>query len=372
MSFTSRGAILKKVGEPWVIEDIIWDEPRDDEVVVDIKYCGACRSDLHVKDGDYPLEFPILTGHEGTGIIERVGKNVTKVKPGDHIVMSWMPCCGHCKPCQEGKGHLCENGANLLEGQRADGSLRATLTDGTPLKQFLYLGAFATKIVTPQDGCISIDKSFDMRDIPIIGCRVPTGIGSVLNVAKAEHGCTGLVIGLGGVGFSVIEGLKLVGARQIICVDIVDNKEQWSKDFGGTHYINAAKQDVVEEVMKITHGLGVDYAFDCIGQVKVQKQCMESIGKGGTAVIVGVTPQQDMSVECNPLMMHLYERTLKGSMYGGANPFRQVEQILAMYKAGYVKLGELITKEYSLDQINEAYADMNAGKNICGLINMSL
>lgn len=372
MGFTSRGAILRKVGEPWVIENINWEDPRDDEVVVDIKYCGACRSDLHVKDGDYPIEMPILTGHEGTGIIERVGKNVTKVKVGDHIVMSWMPCCGVCRPCQEGKGHLCENGANLLEGQRTDGTLRATLDDGTPLKQFLYLGAFSNKIVTPQDGCIPIDKSFDMRDIPVIGCRVPTGIGSVLNVAKAPHGCTGLVIGLGGVGFSVIQGLKLVGATKIICVDIVDNKQKWVEEFGGTHYINAAKTDVVEEVMKITHGLGVEFAFDCIGKVSVQKQCMESIGKGGMTVIVGVTPQSDMSVECNPLMMHLYERTLKGSMYGGANPFRQVEQILAMYKAGYVKLGELITKEYSLDQINEAYDDMNAGKNICGLINLSL
>lgn len=372
MPFTSRGAVLHKVGDPWVVQDIIWEDPRDDEVVVDIKYCGCCRSDLHVKDGDYPIEMPILTGHEGTGIVERVGKNVTKVKPGDHIVMSWMPCCGVCPYCQAGMGHLCNAGANLLEGQRNDGTLRATLQDGTPLKQFLYLGAFCTKIVTPQDGCIPIDKSFNMKDIPIIGCRVPTGIGSVLNVAGVKHGKTGLVIGLGGVGFSVIQGLTLVGATKIIAVDIVDNKEQWAKDFGATHYINAKKVDVVEEVMKITDGLGVDFAFDCIGKVSVQKQCMESIGKGGMSVIVGVTPQADLQVECNPLMMHLYERTLKGSMYGGANPFRQVEQILGMYKAGYVKLGELITKVYSLDQINEAYDDMEAGKNICGLIDLSL
>lgn len=372
MTFKSKGAVLRGVGEDFQIEEITWDDPRDDEVVVDIKYCGCCRSDWHVREGDYPLDFPILTGHEGVGIIEEVGKDVTRVKKGDHIVMSWMPCCGHCKWCQSGQGHLCERGANLLEGARPDGSFRARLADGQPLRQFVFLGAFSDKIVIPEDGCIKIDKSLPMRDIPIIGCRVPTGVGSVLNIAKAKHGCTGLVIGLGGVGFSAIQGLKLVGAKTIIAVDIVDNKEDWARDFGATHYINSKKQNVVEEVMKITYDNGVEYAFDCIGNAEVQKTCVESTGKGGMTVVIGVTPQDDVAVDVNPLMMHLYERKYVGSLYGGANPFVQVSQLLDLYGSGDLKLGELITKEYKLEQINEAYADMLEGKNICGLINFSL
>lgn len=373
MTFKSRGAVLKGVNEPWVIEEITWDDPREDEVVVDIKYCGACRSDYHVQVGDYPLNFPILTGHEGVGVIAEVGAKVTKAKVGDHIVMSWMPSCGECDNCKKGMGHRCStSGPRLLEGSRPDGSFRAKLATGEPLRQFVFLGAFCNKIVIPEDGCIVIDDSIPMKDIPVIGCRVPTGVGSVINIANARPNCTALVVGLGGVGFSVIQGLGMIGAKTIICVDIVDNKEDWARDFGATHYINSKKQNLVEEVLNITNNIGVDYAFDCLGSVDIQKDCMDSLAMGGKTVVIGVTPQNDVAVEVNPFMMHLTEKKFVGSLYGGASPFVAVPQLLDLYKAGRLKLGELITKEYSLEQINEAYDDLLEGKNICGLINMSL
>jgi len=372
MSFVSKGAILTGVKQPFVVQNIVWDDPLDNEVVVNIKYCGCCHSDWHVHEGDYELTFPILTGHEGVGVVERVGKDVTQVKEGDHIVMSWMPTCGHCEWCIKGMGHLCDRGGNILEGPRPDGTFRAHLEDGTPVRQYGFLGAFCNKIVMPQDGCIPVDKSVNMRDIPIIGCRIPTGFGAVINVAKAKQGCTGMVVGLGGVGFNTIQGLVASSATKIIAVDIVDNKEEWARQFGATHYINSKRQNVVEEVMKITYGRGVDYAFDCIGSAEVQKICLQANAKDGTTVVSGVVPMnKPKTVEVDPFVLTHWQKKYMGNLYGGKGPFEQVPHLIEMYKAGRIKFAELVTKEYELEQINEAYADMLAGKNICGLIRLS-
>ncbi|ATW24931.1 zinc-binding dehydrogenase [Candidatus Formimonas warabiya] len=363
---TSRAAILKGLNQPFEIEEVVWDDPRDDEVAVKVVVSGLCHSDWHCINGDYDVQFPILAGHEGVGIVEAVGKNVTKVQPGDHIVMSWMASCGVCPWCVKGQGQLCDRGEHLMDGARDDGSFRVHMKDGRDCWQLSFLGTFSDYIVTNEKCCIKVDPSLPLDKIPVVGCRIPTGWGAVVHTAQAHHGCTALVVGLGGVGMNVIQGLKSVNANVIIAADIHD-KEKWAREFGATHYIDASKQDVVEEVYKIT-GIGVDYSFDCIGLGEVQAQCVKAIHKGGHAVFVGVAPITQTHVELNTWKMTLYQQRISGTCYGGRSPFELVPQMIEMYKAGQIKFDELITKEYTLDQINEGYADMFAGKNICGII----
>jgi Zn-dependent alcohol dehydrogenase len=315
------------------------------------------------------VPYPILTGHEGGGIVEKVGKNVKRVKLGEKVLLSFIPSCGHCPSCVSGQGQLCDRGASLLSGIRDDGTYRAYNKGGKGVNQFCGLGAFSEYLVVREDSCIPIEQDLDLRKIGIVGCRIPTGWGSVINVAKAKQGCTALVIGLGGVGFSVIQGLKSIGAVVIIAADI-HNKKRWALEWGATHYIDSSKQDVLQEVKKIT-GIGVDYAFDAIGEENIQALTVEAIRKGGKAVWIGaVRGDLKGAVNMNSFLVMNLQKGISGSLYGGASPFEVVPQLIKMYRAGKIKMDEYITKEYKLGEINEAYADMLAGKNICGLIHL--
>jgi S-(hydroxymethyl)glutathione dehydrogenase/alcohol dehydrogenase len=365
----AKGAVLTGINRGFEVQELEWEEPRDDEVGIRVVACGVCHTDWHCAVGNSQVNYPCITGHEGAGIVEKVGKNVKRVKAGDKVVMSWIPSCGHCPSCVSGNGHLCDRGANLLTGMRDDGTYRIKDRKGNKVDQVLFLGAFSEYVVISEDGCIPVDKDLDLLKIPVVGCRVPTW-GSVVNVAKATQGCTALVIGLGGVGFNVIQGLKCVGATIIIAADIHD-KKRWAVEWGATHYIDSSKQDIVAEVMNIT-GIGVDYAFDAIGKVELQAQTVQALCKNGTAVWVGVTPltASERSVTLDSKVLTLWQKKVSGSLYGGASPFVMVPQLIKMYRAGKIKFDQLITKYYELDQINEAFVDMLAGKNICGCVRM--
>jgi NDMA-dependent alcohol dehydrogenase len=366
MTVVAKGAVFTKLNKPLEIWDLVWDEPREDEVAVRVTACGVCQSDFHAVNGQYPTAAPAVLGHEGGGIVEKVGKKVTRVKPGDKIVMSWMPSCGHCPSCVSGAGHLCDRGAKLNSGARDDGSFRVHDKKGGDVIQYAFLGAFSEYVVIPEDGCIPVDKSIDLRQIPIVGCRIPTGFGAAVNVAKVKYGSTVLIVGLGGIGVNCLQGCKNNGASIIIVADIHD-KKKWAMEFGATHYIDASKQNVLEEVMKIT-GCGVDYAFDCIGDNKVQQYTVEALCKGGEAVWVGVVWDKLAPININGCSFTLFNKHIHGTCYGGESPFEMVPRLLKMYQSGRIKMGEMITKEYKLEQINEAFADMFAGKNICGSI----
>ncbi len=363
---SARAAVLRAQDKPFTIETVVWDEPRDDEVGVRIIACGVCHSDWHCNTGDYPVEFPILTGHEGVGVVDKVGSSVSRVKAGDKIVLSWMPACGHCKNCVRGQGQICERGAKLLDGGRDDGSSRVHTEDGAPIKQFAFLGAFSEYVVVPEDGCIIVDQDLPLEKLPLIGCRLPTGWGAVNETAKVPAGADALVVGLGGVGMSALQGLRSAGATRIIAADVVD-KEKAAKQFGATHFINVANGDLLEQVLEIV-GDGVDYSFDCIGNGDVQSATVAALRVGGKATWVGVAPIHQKSVKLNAWDMTLFQKSISGTCYGGASPFELAPKLLNMYRAGLIQVEELITAEYSLDQINEAYADMLAGKNICGVI----
>lgn len=370
MVVKSRAAVLRELNKPFVIEEVIWDDPRDDEIGVKIVATGVCHSDWHCTDGSYAMDFPdhpMIAGHEGVGIVERVGKNVKRVQVGDHIVMSWMASCGECSWCIKGQGQLCDRGEHLIDGLRDDYSTRVHTADGKECWQLSFLGAFSEYCVIPERCAIKVDKSIPLEKVPIVGCRIPTGWGSVVYTAQAHQGCTALVIGLGGVGINAIQGLKSVGATIIIAADIVGEKEEWAREFGATHFIDCSKQNLEEEVMKIT-GIGVDYAFECCGKRETQEASVRCIHKGATVVYAGVASVEQKGIDIDLNKLTLFQQTVKGTCYGGRSPFELVPQLLEMYKAGKIKFDETITKEYTLDEINEAYADMLAGKNICGVI----
>ena len=366
----SKAAVLRELNKPFVIEEVEWDDPRDDEIGVRIVATGVCHSDWHCTNGAYQMDFPdhpMIAGHEGVGIVERVGKNVHRVKEGDHIVMSWMASCGECEWCIKGLGQLCDRGEHLIDGLRDDYTSRVHTLDGKDCWQLSFLGAFSDYCVIPERCAIKVDKEIPLEKVPIVGCRIPTGWGSVIYTAQADQGCTGLVVGLGGVGINAIQGLKSVGARLIIAADIAGNKEEWARQFGATHFIDCSKQDLVEEVYKIT-GIGVDYAFECCGVGKTQEDCIKSIHKGGHAVFAGVASIEQKGIEVNLNKLTLFQQSIRGTCYGGRSPFELVPKLLEMYKCGIIKFEEVITKEYKLEEINQAYEDMFAGKNICGVI----
>ena len=364
----AKGAILTGFNQPLVIEELEWDEPRPDEIADRVLACGVCHTDYHAVTGKYEMELPSLLGHEGAGVVEKVGENCKRVKVGDHVILSWMPSCGHCPSCVSGYRQLCDRGANLISGQMEPGVQKIHRKNGKGVDQFSFLGCFSEYVVVLEDGAVVVDKDLDLHKICILGCRIPTGWGAAVNAAKVVPGSTALVVGLGGVGFNVLQGLKTAGAVVIIGADLKD-KRKWATEWGVTHYIDASKQDIREEVMKIT-GAGVDYAFDAIGDPKAEEACVESICKAGTAVFAGVPPASQKSLSCNPQNFIYFQQTVMGTLYGHTNPSESVPQLLKMYRAGILKMDEMITREYKLGQVNEAFADMLAGKNICGALRM--
>jgi len=257
-----------------------------------------------------------------------------------------------------------------MAGIRPDGSFRARNRKGSGIYQFVFTGGFSEYIVSVEDAAIVVDKDFDLHKICLLGCRIPTGWGAVINAAQVVPGSTALVVGLGGVGFNVLQGLTRAGTIVIIGADIKENKKAWAMEWGVTHFIDASKQDVVEEVMKIT-GVGVDYAFDAYGDPSIQGQIVNSLNKGGIAVFVGVTSAaENKGFPFNGFGFTLFQKKIIGTSYGSSNPASVVPQLLRMYRAGILKIDELVTKEYKLEQVNEAFADMLAGKNITGVIRM--
>lgn len=368
----AKAAVLYGYNQPVVIEELEWDEPQNDEIAVRVLANGVCHSDWHCTLPGYnPTPHPIILGHEIGGIVEKVGPNCKRVKEGDHIVMSWIPSCGHCNSCVQGFTNLCDDvGEGLMAGIRPDGSFRAFNKNGEGIYQFVFTGGFSEFIVSVEDAAIVVDKDFDLHKICLLGCRIPTGWGAVINAAKVVPGSTALIVGLGGIGFSVLQGLKTAGATVIIGADIKANKKDWAMDWGVTHFIDASMQNVVEEVIKIT-GDGVDYAFDGYGDPNIQGQIVKALKKRGTAVFVGVTSAaEEEGFPFNGFEFTLFQKKVIGTCYGSSNPAFVVQQLLNMYRAGLLKIDELVTKEYRLDQVNEAWADMLAGKNITGVVRM--
>jgi NDMA-dependent alcohol dehydrogenase len=364
----TRTAVLYAPGEPIRVEEVELDAPKDREVQVKMVAAGVCHSDYHLVSGELPGYLPMALGHEGAGIVEEVGPGVTNVKPGDHVVLSFIPSCGTCYYCTRGHTNLCNMGASILMGPQLDGTFRMHTTKGEDVGQMCVISTFSERTVAPDMSVVKIEDYYPMNRAVLVGCGVPTGIGAVIHRAKVEAGSTVMVLGCGGIGMNAVQGAALAGARMVIAVDVVDFKLEKAKEFGATHTINAKNEDVVQIVKDLTWGMGIDYAFEAIATPATIGQAYACLGKNGTVVVIGLTPATAESIPVPPLDLVLFQKSIMGTLYGDSQPRNDIPNLLAMYHAGKVKLDELVTRTYTLDQINEAYADMLAGKNIRGVI----
>jgi S-(hydroxymethyl)glutathione dehydrogenase/alcohol dehydrogenase len=353
-----KAAILNEYQTPLSIEDVQIDPPKAGEVKVRVSATGVCHSDYHVMKGEWKFGLPVLLGHEASGIVEEVGPGVDGIKPGDRAVLSFRPWCGRCRLCIVGKSVLCE-GHTGDRFKMHDGTSRVH-RNGEDIGVLGRMGSFAEYVVIPAEQVVPIEQEIDMESLALIGCAVTTGVGAVLNTAKVEPGSTVAVIGCGGVGLNVVQGAAVAGASKIIAVDLLDNKLDYAASFGATHLVNGSNGDAVEQVREIAGG-GVDYAFEVIGNYRTVEQAIKMIRQAGTAVIVGMAPQ-NQTAGFDPLLFVQKEARLLGSWYGSVRPRLDFHRFVEMTLAGRLKVKEMITRRYSLDQINEAYDSLGRGE----------
>jgi len=345
------------------VDTVTLDAPKAGEVLVKMKATGICHSDLSVINGTIPVQFPMVLGHEGAGIVEALGEGVTNVKVGDHVALSFVPHCGNCFHCLRSEPYLCLE--SVPTGKMLDGTARHHL-DGKDINVMQFLGNMAEYSVVPSICVVAIDKDIDFKAAALVGCGVTTGVGAALKTAQVKPGSTVAVFGAGGVGLSIIQGARISGAAQIIAVDLSDSKLALAGELGATDLINAAN-DPVKIIMEMTGGIGVDYGFEAIGIPAVVDQAQKATRRGGTMTVVGVG-KVTQKLELNALMFPLTSKTFKGSMYGGAEFRVDFPKYLNLYKHGKLDLDRMVTHTYSIDEAPQAFADLEAGRNARGVI----
>lgn len=348
-----RAAVLNSVGTPMAIEDLTIDEPRSGEALVRVIAAGVCHSDLHFIEGTYQGQLPMVLGHEVAGIVEAVGAGVTNVSAGDRVIVGFVQPCGHCDYCQSARPNLC--GTPTTDRSPEQPGLKRGDAGITAMAK---IGGFAEYSLTPAAGLVKVPDDVGLDIAALIGCSVTTGYGAVTNTARVEPGSTVAVIGTGGVGLNIIHSARLVGARQIIAIDLVDYKLTLAKEFGATDTVNASNGDAVQQVLDMTNG-GVEYAFEAIGLKSTSRQAYDIVRRGGTAVIVGMVPLQD-TIDI-PGQIWRDEKTFKGSFYGSARFHVDMPRILALYRQGKMDLDRLVTRRFPLEQINEAFEVLKSG-----------
>ncbi len=354
----ATAAILYDVKEPLVVEDVELLEPGPHEVLVRFAANGVCHSDLHVMTGDYPHPLPVVLGHEAAGIVERVGAGVESVKPGDHVCSSYIPSCGRCWYCINGRPTLCA----LRDKPRyflLDGTTRLR-KDGRPLHHFLQVSGYATHGVLLEEGVIPIRRDAPLDVVCLVSCGVLAGAGPVFNRAKVQPGASVAVWGCGGVGLNTIQAARLVGAGKIIAVDVMPQKLAWAEEFGATDVVNAATEDPVARVQAIAGGGGVDFAFELVGTQTTIEQAVLATHRGGTAVVVGVCPA-GTKISLDPALF-LQQRVLTGTSFGGGHQRTDVPMLIDLYMSGRYKLDELISRRVPLSDVNLAYDALLKGE----------
>ena len=354
-----KAAVLYEPGQPLRIEDVELAAPRAGEVRVRVGAAGVCHSDYHVMRGDMAAQLPAVLGHEGAGVVEEVGPGVTGVAPGDHVVLLWRTSCGRCEYCSVGRPALCTVGiAVRSSGLLPDGTSRLRRGD-TELRHFAGVSCFAEQTVCAERAVLKIPEDVPMPVAAVAGCAVMTGVGAVVNTARVEPGSTVLVIGAGGVGLCAVMGAALAGAARIIAADVNPSKLELATSFGATDVVDASHEDVVEAVRELTGG-GVDYAFEVIGLTHTVEQAIRAVRTGGTAVAVGLVPT-GATAQVNVQQLVMQEKTFKGSIYGSTRPQTDFPRLFDLYRRGRLPLDRLLTREWRLDQINEAYDALLAG-----------
>lgn len=364
----TRAAVAFEAGKPLEVVEVDLDGPKAGEVLVEIKATGICHTDEFTLSGADPEgAFPAILGHEGAGVVVEVGPGVTSVEVGDHVIPLYTPECRECDFCLNPKTNLCQKIRSTQgQGVMPDGTSRFSY-NGKPLLHYMGCSTFSNYTVMPEISLAKVRKDAPFDKICYIGCGVTTGVGAVMYTAKAEPNCTGVVFGLGGIGLNVIQGLRMIGARQIVGVDLNASKEAIGRKFGMTHFVNPADhEDLVGHLVELTGG-GADYSFECIGNVDVMRAALECCHKGwGESIIIGVAGA-GQEIKTRPFQL-VTGRSWRGTAFGGARGRTDVPAIVDMYMEGRIDIDNLITHTMPLDDINSAFDLMHAGESIRSVV----
>ncbi|HTQ81645.1 MAG TPA: Zn-dependent alcohol dehydrogenase [Pseudolabrys sp.] len=362
-------ALFRQAGAPLSIESIVLDPPRQTEVLVRIAAVGLCRTDYHVMRGERRVAMtPMVLGHEAAGVVEDVGAKVQSVARGDHVVLTFIPACGVCRWCRHGLHHLCAEGPRITQGPQLDGSYRRRDRSGADIGAFCMIGAFAERAVVDQASVVVIDKDIPLDLASLVACGVPAGVGAARYRAKVKPGDSVLVVGCGGDGMNVVQGARLCGAAKIIAVDIVPAKLGWAREFGATDTVNAQGEALTRAVLQLTDGVGVNHAFVCIDPPATLLPAFRATAKAGNVVVTALTPDTVADIKIPPLELFVTQKAIMGAVYGFASPKLQIPELLGLYRQGSLNLRRLITQTYRLEDINRGYADLDAGKNLRGVV----
>jgi NDMA-dependent alcohol dehydrogenase len=363
-----NAAVLWNVHGDWSVEEVDLDPPQEGEVLVSFEATGLCHSDHHPRTGDFPAPFPFIGGHEGAGIVQEIGPGVRDLKPGDHVVASFLPACGKCRWCASGHQNLCDLGAMLLNGTQLDGTYRRHIGD-QDIGVSLLLGTFAEYGVVSDASLVKIDDDIPLSRACLIGCGVTTGWGSAVNTANVRPGDTVVVVGCGGVGSGALQGARLSGAERIVAVDIVADKRDKVTQFGATHF-TTSMAEATALVADLTKGVMADSVILTVGLVEgpMIGEALELVRKGGAVVLTGIAAFADNTPTIPMALFTLFQKRLLGSLYGEANPRADIPRLLDLYRNGQLLLDETVTAEYKLNDINDAYDDMLAGRNFRGVV----
>jgi len=355
-----KAAVCYEFGKPLVVEEIEIDPPQKGEVKVRISATAVCHSDIHLINGEFPgVQLPVVPGHESSGYVTDVGEGVTSVKPGDAVCITMLSPCWKCHYCVTGRPHLCTT-RYLLDTERRMHNKR-----GQKIGMNMKGAGNSEYAIVTENQLVPIPKEISMDSASLLSCGFTTGFGAVINRAQVKPYSSVVVIGNGGVGLSSVQGAAFSGAYPIIAVDILDNKLKAARTFGATHTVNSRSQNPVEIIQQLTSGRGADYVFVTVGSADALKQSMSMVGQQGTIVIVGVVNEP---VPILPAEFSLSEKTLIGTKGGSINPGADIPRLVALYKAGRIKLDEMITGRYPLEQINEAIASVVRGKALRNII----
>ena len=365
----TNAAVLWSQPGKWEVVEIELDPPRTGEVLVRLVAAGMCHSDDHVATGDMPARhLPVCGGHEGAGVVESVGPGVHDLAPGDHVVFSFVASCGRCKWCATGRQNLCNVGPHLTNGAHRDGTFRMH-SAGQDISQFGWLGAFSQYTVTTRANLVKVDEDLPLREMCLLACGVPTGWGSAVNSAGVQPGDVTIVMGLGGIGMSAVQGAAHAGAARVIAVDPVEFKRRVAMTLGATDAF-ATIEEAAELAKELTEWQGADNAIVAVGLTRSEHvgQAFSAISKGGTVAVTGISSAAESGAPVNLFELAMYQKRIQGVLYGAMSPNVAIPRLIRMYRAGHLKLAEMVTRTYPLDQVNEAYADLHAGQNVRGVI----
>ena len=378
----SRAAVLNGLGQEWQIEEIEVDAPKAGEVIVEWKAAGLCHSDEHLITGDIvpPEEawpemgvddfWPVIGGHEGAGVIAEVGPGVTSVAVGDHVSASFVPSCGTCRYCSTGRQNLCDAGAGaFLKGMATDGTTRHHLSDGRDPLLFAKLGTFSRFSCVTTDQVIKVDTDLPLEAVALVSCGVATGWGSATNRASVSTGDVVVVVGIGGIGINAVQGAAMAGARRVVAIDPIEFKREKAMEFGATEAFTSM-EDALPAVMEMTQGMMADKVIMTPGVLYGDMMALgtQLAGKGSTIVVTAIAPMTQTESSVNLFELAMWNKEIKGTIFGSLNPRADIPKLLSLYRDGQLKLDELITNRYSLDEINDGYQAMRDGSNIRGVV----